>query len=342
MASGVLLATGFDWWPDGTWVNAASFGWTGGGFQFVGAAQRNGASGKGAANYDTGRPYVITPTTDQVVLQFAMKPSTHTGIHGICTFLANATATDWQLTIWRLADGSIAAYRGATNLGQTAAGLLMPGGVWIYLEVRVLFDASAGEVEILLNGEQVLLIEGVDTQDTAYDDCTGMMFRMDVGNSVYLDDIVFRDWDAQPSFFGYLAVRSYMPAEDGDSSDFTGSDADKVDNYLLVDETVSDEDTTYVASATPGDQDTYTIQDHGIVTGQVLAVQVHHSARKTDGATRQFAPVLRHGSDETVGATRTLSTGYATYTESFDDCPGSTGWTLAQLAALKVGQVVIA
>ena len=340
MASGMLFAEGFDWRVDGGYLPS---GWTGGYANTISASYRNGPTGKGMRNYDTSHLYFTTAATDHVVLHYMVKPSSHNGQYALCSFLCNSTST-YQLSVDRMSDGSIAVYRptGPVELGRTAAGLMPISGAWMGLEIRVKFDNSAGEVEIRIDGVQQLLLTSVDTQDTAYADCTGVMFKMDVGNETSVDDIVFRDYSVNPTMTGNYIVRSLMPNGNGNSSQFTGSDADSTDNYLLVDEIPHDSDTTYVESSTIGHKDMYAITNTGFSAATILAVQVHTIARKTDGVTRQIETVIRHSTNETNGATQTLGSSYDTRKDVFDDVPGGTGWTLAQVEALEVGQTVIA
>jgi hypothetical protein len=342
MASGVLFATGFDWLPDHTVGASATYGWSGGNL-YVSGTYKNGAAGKGGKVDDTwngfvSRPHVILASpVDHVVLQFGYRPAGGLEDALWVQFLANSSTTV-QCDIYRLSNGGLQVKRGSTVLGTTAPALMTSTSAWYGIEIRAKFDNSAGELQIVINGTSVLSLTGIDTQDSAYGDCTG--FALNASLAWYLDDVVFRDYAANASLLGYMQVKALMPAGTGDGATMTPSAA--VANWTCVDEIPSDDDTTYVESSTPGDKDTYAIQDHGLTAGQVLAVQTHHVARRTDGASRQFQSVLRYSGSEATGATQTLGSSYAPYSALFDDCPGTTGWTLAQLAALKVGQVVIA
>jgi len=343
MATGVLFATGFDYLPDGT--NVTPYGWTGGTFSRLGAAYARGGSGKGVQVEDTwngfsSKPHLATlPATDHLVLQFAYRPAALiTEASLFVQFLCNSTTTV-QLHVNKTAAGLLQVVRGSTTLGTSSGVAMTDPDAWYYIEIRVKFDGAAGAVEIVINDDQVLSLTSQDTEDSAFSDCTGFAFHAG-GNYYWLDDILVRDYSVIASMIGDYRIVGLMPDGATADVDFTPSTGA---NYAAVDEIGPDDDTTYVESSTVGHKDLYALTDTDFPGGgEVLAVQVHHYAKRADAGPRQIRPVLRHSGNETTGATVTLGASYARTSERFDDVPGGTGWTLAQVDALEVGQEVIA
>ena len=343
MATGVLFATGFDYLPDA--IGGVPADWTGGVFNRLGAAYARGGAGKGVQVLDTqfaftGRPHIANlPATDHLVLQFAYRPAALiTEGTLFVQFLCNSTTTV-QLHVNKTAAGLLQVVRGSTVLGTSSGVAMTDTDEWYYIEIRVKFDASAGAVEIVINDDQVLSLTSQDTEDSAFSDCTGFAFH--AGQNLYwLDDILVRDYSVIASMIGDYRIVGLMPDGATADVDFTPSAGA---NYAAVDEIGPDGDTTYVESSTVGHKDLYTVADPAFPGGgEVLAVQVHHYAKRTDGGPRQIRPVLRHSGNETTGATVTLGASYARTSELFDDVPGGSGWTLAQVDALEAGQEVIA
>lgn len=337
MSKGILFTEGFDWRPNG---GGSLSDWSGT-WADVNAAYAYG-TGKGARDYSTNRPWCSIPTTDHVVAHFFMRTSAHATEQGLCAFLANNDPNEWQLKVnIDSSVGAIVVYRGSTEIGRTANNLIARNSPWYGIELRVKFDNTVGEVNLRLDGVEVLALTNQDTQNTAYNDCTGFMFRVDIGNYLYYDHIVIRDYSVTSAILGNLSVIALAPSGNGNSTQLTGSDGDSVDNYLLVDESPSDSDTTYVQSSTVGHKDTYALADTNITTGYVYAVKVNLIARSTDGVTRQIQPVIRHSTNETTGSTQTLTGSYVARSSLFNDVPGGTDWTIAQVDALEAGQVVV-
>jgi len=338
MASGVLFATGLDWQPNG--VNFLPSNWTGGNVNQLNTSFRVGPFGKGMRVFDTTNgPYktVTGGPYTHVVLQFAFKMDTGVGgTNNWIEFLTN-NATTIQFNMRVLSDGTIEARRGSTVVASSAAGVVAAASTEYTIEIRLLVDDTVGEVEVLLDGVQVLVGTGLDTKDTAFVGCTGFRVQNPV-NGWNMDDIIFRDWSVISSFIGFHVVRPFMPDGAGDATDFTPSAGA---NWAAVDEVATDDDSTYVESATVGHKDLYNIATTGFTSASVLAVQVHHIARKTDGVLREIRPLLKHGATELAGATVALGTSYSRTSELFDDVPGGSGWTLAQVEALQVGQEVV-
>jgi len=152
------------------------------------------------------------------------------------------------------------------------------------------------------------------------------------------DDLYLTD---STDFLGDCRVECLIPSGNGNSSQWVGSDATSTDNYLLVDETSLDGDTTYVEADSVGDKDTYAMDDLETAAGTVYAVQTILAQRKTDAGSRQVAPVLRHSGTDYDGTSVSVGDTYAFGIEIEEQNPGtSSAWSIADVNAIEFGAKV--
>ena len=112
----------------------------------------------------------------------------------------------------------------------------------------MVFDQSAGSVEVKVNGTTVLNLTGIDTcySANAYANAVriGGVYS---GMRGYWDDL----WIDDSDFLGELRVKTYWPDSDETHTDFTpntGTDHYAVvDNLEITDEVVRDYDKLYSA-----------------------------------------------------------------------------------------------
>ena len=143
------------------------------------------------------------------------------------------------------------------------------------------------------------------------------------------------------TFLGDVAVRNLVPSGNGTSSQLTGSDGDKVDNYEWVDEMPFNA-LGYVGSATPGDLDTYAIADLGAGITTVYGVQVNSRMAKTEASLAQAKLALRSGGTVYYGTTRALSTSYVGYYQLYETDPATSAqWTTGGVNAIEAGMEVV-
>ena len=253
---------------------------------------------------------------------------------------------------WRRnSDGSISVYRGvnsaATLIGTTAAGVLPLGSVaadYKMPELEVIFATGAtGEVRLKVAGVQVLEVLTVQTSNTANAYCNGVEIRMSSGgaNNERFDDFYLNDNTGSAphnTFYGEaFVVEKIGPSGNGTYSEFTGSDGNSTDNYLLVDDTGND-DTDYVASGTLNQRDTYALSNLTNATGTVIGIEQHFVARKDDVASRAVAPMVRTGGSDFVGTPQTMTGSYALYSERRLLNPDTgLAWSIADINALEAG-----
>ena len=125
----------------------------------------------------------------------------------------------------------------------------------------------------------------------------------------------------------------------GATSDFTGSDADKVDNYLLVDDTAADGDSTYVESAVDDEIDLYDCSLALTTEETILALEVFTDCRKTDSGNRKMRTILRAGAVNNFGTEHAVPVVYKRYGEIYLTNP-DTAVAFTESDVIEVGQQV--
>ncbi len=249
-----------------------------------------------------------------------------------------------------LADGSVRYVRGSTSGTQLAitAGGTMSGGVWHYMEVEQTLSTgglNTGSCVVKLNGDTIINLASVNNNAHATEFPTQYAFEGNAGGNILnVDDFVLvTGTEAAPfnALFGDWAVRTLWPNGAGSSTQFTPVPA--VANYLNVDETYPDDDTTHVESATVGQRDLYAMTDLPASVVSVLGVMATPTIRKSDAGTRQFANVIYRAGTPTVGATLTCTSAYAAGLQTmfrFDPITGVVP-TPAQVNAMEAGYDVV-
>lgn len=220
-------------------------------------------------------------------------------------------------------------YRGTTQIAQ-ASGVVISSAL-THVEIKVFSDASAGTVDIKINGASVYSGTGLNTGGA---DITGVHIGSQDYNNCYYDNFhIATDW------MGELKSVLLSPTSDTATSDFTPSEG--VDNYAMVDDTTQDGDTTYVSSSTTGHKDYYNYAD--VDTGYtVKGVTVVTVARKIDvGAKSVLVKATQDSTEYEVGET-TLTTTYPDNVSTgsvftLGSCPDTTAWTPAKLNAITWG-----
>jgi len=276
-----------------------------------------------------------------------------TYIVGFAMYITNLTATRFleiidgatvQFSLAVDVSGHILAYRGAgtTLLGTSTNTLSI--NTWNYIECKVTFDNSDGVVDIHVNGSGTgwISLTSQDTCATANEYASIIRIGTTANNYLRyrIDDLYICDTNGSVNndFLGDVRVDSYLATGNGNHSDFTGSDSDSTDNYLLIDDTSPDGDTTYVQSATVGHIDTYGFADMTHTPASIFGVQIVMEAKKDDSGTRGIAGMVRQDSTDYAGSSRVVSTSYVDYMDIRETDPATaTAWTKAGFNSAEFG-----
>lgn len=282
----------------------------------------------------------ITPTLGPIIAGFAVKPVSSSA--GAIGALANGTSANIGLN--RNGAGGIDVFRFAvgTIIASTAAGVL-PAGAWSYVEVKATSHASTGTVVVRVNGIQVLSLTGQNTGGTLINNfMVGHVNNTLLGNAY--DDVYIADTTGSVNndFIGDVIVEHLRPVAD-DTAQWLGSDGNSTNNYDLVDEAGAFNSADYVASATVGQRDLYTIgassKPSAAAVAGVIAVAV---AMKTDAGARGVKLDLKEGSGGTVRSSAELGlpTTFGEISAVFDRKADGSAWTVADVNALRIGYEV--
>ncbi|MDF2751654.1 MAG: hypothetical protein K0S82_36 [Gaiellaceae bacterium] len=237
--------------------------------------------------------------------------------------------------------------RGGVQLGSDSA-VTIALNTWYYVEVKVTIHDSAGVAGLKINGVDQVNLTGQDTQNGGSAQADLITFG-GAGTSAFgnidIDDIYMCDGTGSSptnDYLGDVRVDALDPNGNGNSSQFTGSDGNSVDNYALVDESPPNGDTDYVESATVGNKDTYAYENHPLSAGTVYGVQVNVNARKTDAGTRKIVSVARLSGTEVDSAEHSLSSTYQYFRDIRETKPGGGSWSIADINGAEFGQKVSA
>lgn len=213
------------------------------------------------------------------------------------------------------ASGKLIFWRGtnATVLATSTRTLLSAG--WYLIEIKVTFDASAGVYTVYIDGTQEFTATGANTSSSTT--VTGVRFgdMSGTGTTPQWDDFYLFDTTGNAPFNDILSLAAFGPlyrveslfASADDDVEFTPLSSTNASN---VDETQTDDDTTYNSSGTPGAIDYFTHGSMGTVASRIFAVNVVSKLRKDDVTTVSARNKLK--SDDTVidGATVPMTVTY--------------------------------
>lgn len=330
------------WTLAGTWVTVASRTGSGDGYRCssaTGSMRRNLSSAEQHATLTAGFAALLNSAAS-----------------GSPTDLSRATVAEWRSDAGATLHASInvdpvgrlQVWRGSswdgTKLGETEPGVAGTG-VWHYVEMSVTLSDTAGVVTLRVDGVTLLNLTGVDTKNggtnTVFDSWNFVRVHSLTPNAYHDDVYLTNGAGAAPhnGMLGDIVVETKYPNGNGYANQWTGSDADSVDNYLLVDEAgTPDGDTTYVVSAADGDIDSYTIADLTATTGDVLGVQATAYARHT-GASDNARVFVRIGGTNYAGPDGALASGYSGIPSALWALSPATAtaWTIAEVNGAEVG-----
>lgn len=237
-------------------------------------------------------------------------------------------------------NGRVIVRKDGSGTDALTAGGIYSAGQWYHVEYRHRYgNASTGNFEVFLNGTSVLSGVG-DNSGVATPTCIVLSGTSSVtaADHVYYDHIVAGTTnDATPERLNMCEVKRYLPTSTVVNG-WTGSDADQVDNHLLVDDGQAASADYVQATAGTGLYDQY--GHAAMASGRTpLAVQVNAAASTDIVGVDDYSMCIRSGA--TYASTRrSIGAGTAAWNKSdpFQTDP-STGaaWTKAGFDAMSFG-----
>lgn len=290
-------------------------------------------SGSLAKTLTTSGPTCIVGFRYKVTNSFSIQysgtnPDNYAG-NTSCVFRCGSGGTN-QWWIQQYFDGTLKVYRGSTLLGTSSIALVQ--GVWTYVEAKVLLNASTGTVDMRFNNVSVLSLTGQNTANVAGNTWNEARFGPvtqadgfgDTSNGAkfwYIADFVLMDGSGATSnnFLGDVRVDAMEPTTNGTTIGWTPLTGT---NVSQINETLLDDDTSYVSATSSTVTDIYKTGTQPVSGATILGVQVNVTAKKVDAGTSTIAPVIADsGGGAHAGVTQTLGVNYQDCFQAYDINP---------------------
>ena len=253
-----------------------------------------GSSNYAVKNFAAGSEYYFRVRIQENQLNSAMYfPRFRTGTTNVA-WLGLDSTFHWQAS--------------ATTLGVLATSTeVMNPNQWYLIEIYYKeADAPNGHFVVYVDGNKIIDFTG-DSKPATATTFDNIEFRaggnLDPGCQMYIDDLALNDTSGlvDNSYPGDGIIVKITPEEDGTTNNWTGSDGDSTDNFLLVDEYPKDDDTTYVYhdGSISGHQDQYAMSHLSFTGYTILRIYSEARARKTAAAahTIKVGTLASGGSD---------------------------------------------
>lgn len=222
---------------------------------------------------------------------------------------------------------------------------VIPVDEWHFIEVYGLIADSGGRIIVKIDQRFSSTDYEIDYTGDTRMGLTGFVNRIRFegnaggGGNLKITDCYFNDTtgDENNSWMGDMTVATLRPNGAGDDTDFTPTPA--VANYLNVDDTVSDGDSTYNESPNEVEtRDLYNMGDTDVEVQAIFAVQVTAIARKQPAGPRGIRTLVKSGVTTVEGDDIILLDNYTT-SETVHDVDPNTGnsWNKAGVDAMQAG-----
>jgi hypothetical protein len=248
-----------------------------------------------------------------------------------------------QGSLYTQVSGELTYARGtSTNLGtSTGAGLIQ--GAYQYIEVKVLLHASAGTVDIWVDGQNVLSLTGQNTMDSAAAQITMIQIWGDNISEPALDDFYLLDDSGSDNTdrLGEVFVETIVPDADGVTNNFTRFGGGSANWEAVDDISPPDDDTTYNHSATATDVEMYGMAALTGNIGTIFGVEASALVRKEDAGFREIQVRARSNVTEVDSASKVFGVGYRYINQIYENDPdGGTDWDETAVNAAQFGIVL--
>lgn len=312
----------------------------------VSALQNNFSSS--ITPYGYGQSYYNNSSTSYSQVTFTASSSFTVGMAVYLNTLNNATVISYPLiemfsgatsmilmSIFN--DGNIQVWRGgAGSVLVSSSGANLKAQTWYYIELSVFISDTLGTVSVNVDGKNIINQSNLDTRNGT--PTTVDTFRPQSNNNCtpYIDDLYISD-----STTPLGPQRIYTLRPNADTVQKQWSPLSGVNNYAMVNETITDGNTSYVQASTVGDFDLYDIADYPTATATIKAVTQLVWARKTDATVRTMNLTTKSGTTTTDSTAVTLATSFSGYNKIYETDPNTgVAWTVSGVNALQIGQKV--
>ena len=215
--------------------------------------------------------------------------------------------------------------------------------VWYHIEwyIVVADSISTNGCVVRVNGEVWASANSGDTKNSSNASADRVSSLGATSTGYYLDDLyVYHDSvTTSPTFSGDLRVVQLTPNANGNYSQFTGSDGNSTDNYLLVDDTTTvDDDTTYVESDVVSNKDSYGLSNLASTPASIKGVAINVVAKKGDAGARTGRTFFRISGTDYESSDFSPATSYANHIHIAENSPATAAaWTESEVNGMEAG-----
>jgi hypothetical protein len=234
-------------------------------------------------------------------------------------------------------------YRGNTNtLLGSGYGNFGNATVWHWVEFHYKISATAGVMEVWVDGVQVVDVTGADTTQNSSTQFTLIDWGYN-GNqgscSSYIDDsyVLNTSGSANNTRLGDSRIESLKPTSDAGPNNGTCSSGSA--HYAMVDENQNDGSTTTITIAnTSGQEELFGMASLAGTPATVHAVKVLNIVQKTDGGACNGEAVVSSGGTPAEGSSTSLLTTFSPCLGIFETDPNtSAAWAYTAVNAMECG-----
>jgi hypothetical protein len=235
--------------------------------------------------------------------------------------------------------GRLILQNGGGGALQAQGTTILVTNTWYFVEMLVTFNNTTGAFHLQLNGTDEIVATNINTVTTANN--TGSRFQL-VGTSTYWDD--FRIFDTtgpnNNSLIGDMKIETIFPNGPGAYTQWTPTPANP--NWQNVSEVAVDDDATYNATTTPGNQDAYAVQHLAHVQSNIHAVGVNLVQRKDNPASKTTTQLTHISGNDFVGSPIMILDTYYTNEKLYELNPNTNiSWTTTDVNNAQFGIRVV-
>lgn len=278
---------------------------------------------------------IALPGLSEYIIGFRMvNTGTYVNENVICEF-QNASAAA-QIDFFTEVGGNITAKRGATVLG-TSSGTNLISNTWQYVELLVKCDPTNGQIGVRINGNLVLNLTGINTQNQVTNVLGAIFFGSNI--NPYFQDLYIVDTTGSHNntYLGDIHISVYNAAGAGTPAinQYTPNGAATV--WQSVSATTPTDSTIFASDATPGDRMSVTVANSA-VSGTIAGVIHVTRMSKSSSGTRTVSQTITSNGVDAIGTPIAVGTSYAYYTQVSETDPNTgSPWNLTGFNSVQCG-----
>lgn len=210
---------------------------------------------------------------------------------------------------------------------------------WSFIEIEVIIDSSAGALNIYSNGNSVLSLTNINTQNISNGNFDYLQFSCASDNTYYLDDLYITD--SLPRL-GDARVLVTNPSADTEQLTMNVFPSSNPDHFSVLDGTIVDYDDGYIYGDADGQKDVYELRTITIETPTIYGIQPIAVARKDESGSSAIQLSLITDSNTVTSLIDQIDHSSSTFYRyegkiSTTNPDTSAAWTSEDIESLKLG-----